>query len=62
MVEENIITDYCKSCGHFSCKCDKEYCPNYVTPKKIKEDIENISELKIGKHTQLLNIVINNHE
>ena len=56
--EEDKITDYCRSCGHFSCKCDKEYCPNYTTPEKMRHDAENMLKRKTGKHTKPLNIII----
>lgn len=31
----NKISNYCETCA-FLCKCDKEYCPNHMSPYEAK--------------------------
>ncbi len=44
--KQNTISEYCKSCAHPFCKCNREYCPNYVTLKEYLKHDEEIRKEK----------------
>lgn len=40
------VSEYCKSCAHPFCKCNRTYCPNYITMKEYLEHDEEIRKNK----------------
>lgn len=40
-MENNEISEYCKSCA-FLCKTNKEYCPNRLSPYEAQKRMEKM--------------------